>query len=93
MGDAVMITLIATGFDDRAQVNDYRYRPGTRNAPPPQQQQQQRMPPQQGGYPQGGGYRTPQEPQRPQSTGPMQPDDDWGDMGGGSKLVDFIRRG
>jgi cell division protein FtsZ len=98
IGDGVMITLIATGFDDRAQVNDYRYRPGIRNAPPPQQQ---RMPPQQGGYPpqqggyppQGGGYRTPQEPQRPQSTGPMQPDDDWGDMGGGSKLVYFFRRG
>jgi len=99
IGDGVMITLIATGFDDRAQVNDYRYRPGIRNAPPPQQQQrmpsqQGGYPPQQGGYPpQGGGYRTPQEPQRPQSTGPMQPDDDWGDMGGGSKLVDFIRRG
>jgi cell division protein FtsZ len=94
IGDGVMITLIATGFDDRAQANDYRYRPGFRNAPPPQQQQQQRVPPQQGGYPpQGGGYRMPQEPQRPQSTGPMQPDDDWGDMGGGSKLVDFIRRG
>jgi hypothetical protein len=39
------------------------------------------------------GYRQPQEPPRPQPSGPMQPDDDWGDMGGGSKLVDFIRRG
>lgn len=88
MGDAVMITMIATGFDDRAPMNDYRYRPGIRTSPPP---------PQRGGTmpQQGGNYRQPiqEPPMRQQPSGPMQPDDDWGDMGGGSKLVDFIRRG
>lgn len=89
IGDAVMITLIATGFDDRAPMNDYRYRPGIRTSPPPQQQRE-RIPPV------DRGYRLPPQqepPMRQQPPGPMQPDDDWGDMGGGSKLVDFIRRG
>ncbi|MGH2551222.1 MAG: cell division protein FtsZ [Thermomicrobiales bacterium] len=89
MGDAVMITLIATGFDDRAPMNDYRYRPGIRTSPPPPQQRE-RMPQADRGY-----RMPPQQepPMRQQPSGPMQPDDDWGDMGGGSKLVDFIRRG
>jgi cell division protein FtsZ len=90
MGDAVMITLIATGFDDRAPMNDYRYRPGIRTSPPPQQQRE-RIP-----QVDRGGYRMPPQqepPMRREPSGPMQPDDDWGDMGGGSKLVDFIRRG
>ena len=104
MGDAVMITLIATGFDDRsAAPGEFRYRgsyrqpaqggrpqgPGRQPAPPP---------PAQGGY-------TPQYTEQQQPTGrrgqpqqqpnqPMASDDEWGEGGGGgSRLVDFIRRG
>ncbi len=129
LGDTVMITLIATGFDDRPPVNEYRYRPGVRTTAMPRQPQgqggyRQPAPPQQDPYrqpdpyrqqpdpyrqqdpyrqpqapdpyrqnPAESGYRPQEAPPRPQPTGPMDPDDDWGDMGGGSKLVDFIRRG
>jgi cell division protein FtsZ len=102
MGDSVMITLIATGFDDRsAAAPEFRYRGGYRQGGQPRQQQGGYRAPAQPQQPYPPQYAEPQPPpqqrprpqqQQPPQPAPMQPDDEWGDTGG-SRLVDFIRRG
>ncbi len=80
MGDAVMITLIATGFNDRDQVPDFQQ--PTRRSARQQQQQPQRQ--------QQQVYRTGQNDQSPRGPqySPILPDDEFDEE---SSIIRFLR--